>query len=48
MALNEWFPNVSPKWAALTAFSLALLAVAGRKYVTWQGEMKEKEVNNEG
>lgn len=40
MALNEWFPQVSPKWAALTAFSLALLAVSGQKYVMYWEEKR--------
>ena len=42
-ALNEWFPNADPRWAALTAFSLAFLTITTQKYATWRGEMDAKK-----
>lgn len=43
-ALNVAAPNVNPKWAALTAFSVAVLAVVGEKWVRYAAEKKEKAI----
>lgn len=36
--LNLWFPEADPKWAALTALSLAFMTVASKKYLMFQEE----------
>lgn len=40
--LNQFFPETSPKWAALTALSLALISITGQKYLIWREEQIAK------
>ena len=41
-SLNQVFPEANPKWAAVSAFALALLTVTTRKYLTWKEEKKNE------
>lgn len=45
--LNLWLPGWNPKWAALTAFSFALMAVAGTKMVLYLDEKKAAKVKKD-
>lgn len=42
-SLNQFFPETSPKWAAISAFALALLTVTAKKYLTWKEEKGHEE-----
>ena len=39
VALNEFCPEASPKWAALMAFSIAFLTISCRKYIQYKGSI---------
>jgi hypothetical protein len=39
--LNEFFPQASPKWAALTAFCLAMASIVGKKYLIFKEETRK-------